>query len=49
LRGPGDERKYKLVVTGISADQRAKLFAKKAMLKEDLLILKDTKCLDEQE
>ena len=31
----GDERKYKLIVTGISADQRAKLFAKKAMLKED--------------
>ena len=30
-----DERKYKLIVTGVSADQRAKLFAKKAMLKED--------------
>ena len=30
-----DGRKYKLVVTGISADQRAKLFTRKTALKED--------------
>jgi hypothetical protein len=29
------ETKYKLVITGISADQRAKLFAKKTTLKEE--------------
>lgn len=31
----GDERKYKLIITGISADQRAKLFTKKMSLKEE--------------
>ena len=30
------ERKYKLIITGISADQRKKLFIKKAMLKEEM-------------
>ncbi len=30
-----EETKYKLVVTGISADQRAKLFTKKTTLKEE--------------
>ena len=30
-----DGRKYKLIVTGISADQRAKLFTRKTSLKED--------------
>lgn len=30
------ERKYKLIITGISVDQRKKLFIKKAMLKEEI-------------
>ena len=30
------ERKYKLIVTGLSPDQRKKLIVKKAMLKEDM-------------
>lgn len=34
--GTSDERKYKLTVTGISADQRKKLLIKKAMLKEGM-------------
>jgi hypothetical protein len=29
-------RKYKLIVTGVSADQRAKLFAKKTSLNEEI-------------
>ncbi len=32
----GEERKYKLIVTGVSADQRAKLFAKKTSLNEEM-------------